>query len=208
MKFYWGNVGSKEILEYMKEHNFRTLITSPHFRTPQTAYALDNGAYSDWKHNRDFRSEEFLQFLRKYMELDRKPEWVAVPDKVAQGNESLDFSLRWVDKIPDYFENLMLVVQDGMDTERVENHVDKFYGIFIGGTKRWKIDSAPSWVDLAHRHGKISHIGRISNWKEIMWAERIGVDSIDSTTWPQNYCRSSAHNIKKAKSQTTLEMEA
>lgn len=189
MEIYWGNVGANEVIEYMRKHNFRILYTSPDFRTPKiNNYALDNGAYSDWKHNKDFKGEEFLNFLSKYKNRDiTKPDWVAVPDRVAEGNRSLDFSLKWKEKIPDYFDRLLLVVQDGMSFENVEKHIDEFFGLFVGGTKRWKIDTSEDWIKLAHEYDKICHIGRISKYSEVMWAKRIGADSIDSTTWAQNF---------------------
>jgi len=210
MKFYWGNVGSNEVIEYMQEHNHRTLITSPHYRFPRTEYSLDNGAFSDWKHNREFRSEEFLEFLEKYEQIGKRPEWVAIPDRVTEGNISLEFSISWIDKIPDYFDRLLLVVQDGMDRDRVSQVLedyDRVIGLFIGGSKRWKIDTAEDWVELAHKHNGICHIGRIGRWNEIMWAERIGADSIDSTSWPQNYEIKGDFHIQTAKKQSFLEVE-
>ncbi len=212
LNHYWGNVGERKVLRYMKNHNYKTLITSPHFRTPKTDYALDNGAFSDWKHNDEFQDEEFLEFLQKYIDrIDKKPDWVAIPDKVAKGKESLYFSLNWMERIPDYFDRLLLVVQDGMSQNmigRVLEREDRIAGLFVGGSKSWKYRTSKEWVELAHSHEKICHIGRIGTWERIMWAERIGADSIDSTSWPHNFHRSRAYNIEQARSQTTLEVEA
>ena len=210
MKIYWGNVAKLDILDYMKEHNYGQMITSPYFRTPKANYyALDNGAYSNWKNHKEFDSKGFLKFLRKYENRDiEKPDWIAVPDKVAEGQKSLEFSLNWLDKISDYFDKRMLVVQDGMDPKKVEDNINKFYGLFVGGSKRWKIDSTPQWVNLAHKYDKICHVGRISRWNEIMWAKRIGVDSIDSTTWPQNFKTDGHMQLEYAEMQEKLDVKA
>jgi len=53
--------------------------------------------------------------------------------------------------------------------------------LFVGGTVEWKFKTGHEWVELAHSYGLICHIGRVGSMKRVIWARRIGADSIDSS---------------------------
>lgn len=197
MKLYAGNVGKISILKEMKDLNVGTLFTFPGYKAPNSDYyALDNGAYSAYINDRRANFKAYPAFIERYP----NPDFVVVPDKVAQGSRSLSFSLKWLPELPrgrPYY----LAVQDGMKEKAVAQVLNKFAGLFVGGTMDWKLRTSEDWVALAHSQGLKCHIGRVGTWWNIVWAKRIGADSIDSTTWPRNR---DFHHVRYAKAQSIL----
>ena len=53
--------------------------------------------------------------------------------------------------------------------------------LFVGGTIEWKLRTGHKWVELAHEQGIRCHIGRVGSMKRVIWARKIGADSIDSS---------------------------
>jgi len=133
------------------------------------------------------------------------PDFIVTPDKVAKGLESLAFSVEWAVKLRVAYPDLRqyLAVQDGMTAKDVEPYLSLFNGLFVGGSLSWKYETAEEWVSFAHAHGLPCHIGRVGTWDKIVWAMRIGADSIDSSSWAQN---DSWHHIEYAKAQKILEV--
>jgi len=202
MKLYQGNNCSERTIWRCQRDGVGILLCSA-YRNPDRFpyYAVDNGAFSAWANNRTWDAENFLTLLHKIGRSQRPPDFVIVPDKVAAGNESLDLSLEWRDKLPEIGTRYYLAVQDGMSSERVNEVLDSFGGLFVGGTMDWKLRTSKEWVELAHAHRKPCHIGRIGPWNRIVWAARIGADSIDSTTWVQ---QNRWYHIERAKAQEVL----
>ena len=106
------------------------------------------------------------------------PLLAVVPDIVAGGQRSLDFSLGWVMRLPHSWP-WYLAVQDGMETNNVEDSLHLFSGIFLGGTDRFK-RTAYRWCHLAHSHQKRFHYGRAGTIAKLVHAKKIGADSLDS----------------------------
>jgi hypothetical protein len=202
MKIYQGNGGGSSTRKFCKDHDVGILLCS-RWRNPSgyPYYALDNGAFSAYINKRTWNEEGFLNLLKKCLAQPKLPDFVVVPDKVAKGMESQAFSLAWLDKLPKADTRYLLAVQDGMTYEAVEQVIDRFGGIFVGGTIPWKYSTAWEWSSLAHAHGKPCHIGRVGVWSRIMWASAIGADSIDSSSWPHN---NSWHHITYAEEQRAL----
>ena len=73
-----------------------------------------------------------------------------------------------------------------MEIADVVDIIKDFDGIFVGGTVKWKISTGENWVKLAHKTNIPCHIGRVGIFKRIVWAKRIGADSIDSTSFVRN----------------------
>ena len=76
---------------------------------------------------------------------------------------------------------MLFAVQDGMTPADVLPWVEQGAGIFIGGGTEWKLESAPQWVQIAHSHGRICHMGRVNTIGRIRYCKRIGIDSVDGT---------------------------
>lgn len=209
MKVYCGATGSKKKLDYMWKNNYGLMLNPSIWKygrnVPWKYWALDNGAYKAYTDNTKFDSQKFLKTI--YQKLPKAkviPDFIVVPDKVGAGLESLQFSLAWHSKLK-YMEeyNWYLAVQDNMQISDVENLVSNFDGIFVGGSVKWKVSTGESWVNLAHRYNRPCHIGRVGVFKRIMWAKRIGADSIDSTNFVRN--PNGFRSLESAKVQTMLE---
>lgn len=148
-------------------------------------WGFDNGAWTACRNGEPFPVSTFLRRLELdagRAEANGTPPTVAVvPDMMWAGRASLDFSLRWKDRLesdgPDW--PWYLPVQDGMQVEEVEEHVDSFDGIFLGGSDAVK-HGARRWCDLAHRNGMGFHYGRCGTAGRMAHAFAIGADSLDT----------------------------
>jgi hypothetical protein len=102
-----------------------------------------------------------------------------VPDIVAGGLASLDWSAFWRNTVPAEFP-AYLAVQDGMTAADVMPHLPRYSGIFVGGSLPWKLATGATWADLARVHGLGCHIGRVGTAARVRWASAIGATSVDS----------------------------
>lgn len=192
MKIYIVNDGSREHIELMKRNNWGRMHVANDWKYPETNldWALDNGAYSCWKNNLPFNDIEFEDVLQKIEQSISNPDFIVVPDIVAGGYQSFDFSMKWLNKIPAGY-NCYLAVQDGMKLDYIADYVDLFEGLFVGGTIKWKLKTAHEWVQLAHDYNRKCHIGRAGTLKKLIWARYINADSIDSS----NFARMSTNKM-------------
>lgn len=202
MKVYSGNEGKLESIKRMNDEGWGVLLTSYRDTSIFRYYCVDNGAFSAWKNEREWDAEHFVKTAEKFANSRKKPDFIVVPDKVACGLDSLDHSLDWLDKMPEGDYRRYLAVQDGMDEFHVENVIDDFGGLFVGGTIDWKYSTAKHWIKLAHNHNLPCHIGRVGTVDRIIWAARIGADSIDSSSWAMN---GTYDYLKAAQKQTILD---
>jgi hypothetical protein len=176
MKIYLGIVGSSKVQEFAREHGCGWCLTPDNARDPkELPYFLDNGAFSAWKNQTPWSEKRFLNLINKYPNYD----FVVAPDIVCGGTGSLMQSLEYTGKIPG---PLYLAVQDGMCANQVTEFVDRFDGLFVGGSIPWKFSTARMWADLAHLHGKKCHAGRVGTWEGFVHMHFSGVDSVDTTT--------------------------
>lgn len=206
MKIYQGNGNSKADREYCKKNGIGIMLSPGGCTNPKhfAYFAIDNGAYSAFVQGKEWDGMAYQKYLANLLSKE-SPDFIITPDKVAKGKESLLFSLVWADMIRSKYPEIKqyLAVQDGMTLEDVRPHMDVFDGIFVGGTLEWKYAKAGQWIDLAHRHGKPCHIGRVGTCNKIRWAMTIGADSIDSSSWAQN---DSYHHIENARAQSVIEV--
>lgn len=165
------------------------LMIADHWTDPQgyPFFAIDNGCYSAYARGIRWDPAPFLHSLHKAQELGLKPDFAVLPDIVAGGEASLEKSRRWhymlsaeYPEIPFY-----IAVQDGMQPGTTALPEIGIKGIFVGGTKSWKLRTMSAWVEYAHRRGIGIHVGRMGSLEDILGAHNAGADSIDSTTWVQ-----------------------
>lgn len=174
------------------------LMIVDHWRNPSEYpyFAIDNGCYSAWSRGAPWNPIPFLKSLEKCTELGLKPDFVVIPDVVADGDASILRSFQWYGVLKDLYPELPLywAVQDGMDpTVCPHPGID---GIFVGGSMEWKLETMPIWAHTARDHGIGIHVGRIGTPERMVMAHLSGVDSIDSTTWVQrNGCLE--HHVKE-----------
>lgn len=141
-------------------------------------WAFDNGAYGDFLRGKQFDEDAFLRRLEKAYRLGC-PYMAVAPDIVAGGLRSLEFSLRWLEKLPSDW-CWYLAVQDGMGLDDVDSVLDRFSGIFLGGTDHFKA-TALHWARLAHGRGKKFHFARAGTLRKVEFAKLVGADSLDSS---------------------------
>jgi len=201
MKVYVGNEGRHSGRALMAEMGYGVLFTA-HYGNPDRYiyYCLDNGAYGAWSSGRTYDSGPFERALEKLLKHEKQPDFSVIPDIVAGGIDSLEYSLSWLSKLPKggrYY----LAVQDGMKPQDLEGHLDGISGLFVGGTLDWKIKMGETWVKYAHTKGLNCHIGRAGTFNRILWASRIGADSIDSMSWARH---DSYHILESANAQQSL----
>ena len=178
MIVYIGQTRARALIARLTALGYRE-ITQRHELPPRRQpWAIDNGAFGDWRANRAFDAKQFRHALARSKDLPT-PDFVVVPDRVAAGRDSLALSMEWLDECKTY-GSPYLVVQDGMTEADVRAVAPRFEGLFVGGTLPWKIETAVAWVRLAHSIGRRCHIGRVGTPTRVRWARRIGADSIDS----------------------------
>jgi hypothetical protein len=177
VRVFIGQTRSTSLIARLSELGLGEMTQPDEFPPRRRPYLLDNAAFKAWKAGAPFDADRFLSAI----EAARRdpPAGVVAPDIVAGGNESLIFSLSWLERLRPVAP-VYLVVQDGMNPEAVSGALFAFGGLFVGGTLRWKIHTGADWVRLAHRHGKPCHVGRVGTPRRVLWAKRIGADSIDS----------------------------
>lgn len=176
--FITGDTRSKSLLALMKDEGIGRMVIGARIEPYRwEPWVFDNGAYTDWTQGREFDSDAYLRRLEKAEKIG-EPLFAVVPDKVAGGLESLERSLKWLDRLPDYWSRY-LVVQDGMTLDDVQSVVHLFEGLFLGGSDRFK-QAASTWSALAHANCKFFHYGRAGTPRKIRAALLSECDSFDS----------------------------
>ena len=185
-------VGSTRKLSFVKELEKRWIGRVNH---PESRFApydgekwiADNGAYSLWLQGKPFDEDRYLTYLEKLELFFPKPQFAVLPDIVAKGTRSLDYSMHWLtsDRLPSW--RWYLALQDGMtpsDIDPVMNFID---GLFIGGTLGFKA-LAKEWVELGNKYNKPVHYGRCGIHHRINDAYLAGCNSADSAfpLWEKN----------------------
>lgn len=141
-------------------------------------WGFDNGAFMAWRNHKPFPEQEFTERLKVALATPATPYLAVTPDIVANGCESLQFSLQWRTKLPRDWP-WYLAVQDGMTIEDVEPHLHLFAGLFLGGTDDFKC-TAEQWCALAHKHQLKFHYGRCGTPAKLLHACDVKADSLDS----------------------------
>jgi len=175
---YASNTGTRRNLEQFRRYGWRVLLTPMNPKLPDgLRYALDNGAWSCYQQKLPFDDEGFSSLVETY---GAGAEFVVIPDKVAQGSKSLEFSLSWLKGL----RMLLLPVQDDMSPDDVgavlEQHPSM--GIFLGGTTEWKLATMQGWGMVAHAFRRYYHVGRVNTRKRIRMCQHAGAHSVDGTS--------------------------
>lgn len=145
-------------------------------RATDKQWAIDNGAFSG------FEEDQFIRLLDQCADRSSECMWVAAPDVVGDSAETLSRFLTWEPILRERKFRVALVSQDGMRTDDVP--WGKLDCLFIGGTDAHKLGpEAVTLVREAKRLGKLVHVGRVNSLKRIRRCMRMGVDSIDGTSF-------------------------
>lgn len=101
-------------------------------------------------------------------------------DVVGDARATLERSLPVVPLIRALGYAAALVAQDGL--EELVVPWDSFDVLFVGGTTEWKLSAAArELVAESKRRGKWVHMGRVNSAQRLLYAQRIGCDSVDGT---------------------------
>ncbi|NET55431.1 MAG: hypothetical protein F6K47_04340 [Symploca sp. SIO2E6] len=113
-------------------------------------------------------------------EADReiKPQWIVVPDEVADKAWTITNWYLWEAKLRDRYPGIPLAfaVQNGMGIECVPKTADV---IFVGGTFEWKWTTMPMWCQNFPR----VHVARVNSWQRLWYCQELGAESCDGTGW-------------------------
>lgn len=138
-------------------------------------WAADNSAYSG------FDERAYINMLERYTTLPA-PLWVCAPDIVGDAVATLTLFHRWQPIIAGYGYPVALVAQDGLQNEIIP--WDGFDCLFIGGTTEWKLgEQCRAIVCLGKKRGKLIHMGRVNSGRRIRYAQSIGCDSADGSSY-------------------------
>jgi hypothetical protein len=181
MKGYASNTGTRRNLQALRETGWGILLT-PDNATPRDGlqHGVDNGAWKAFIQRVDFDADGFERVLEKG---GSTADFVVIPDIVAGGLKSLDFSLSWLQRLKGY-PKLLLPLQDGM-TEKIIGQVlteNRHLGLFLGGSTEWKLKTMFSWGEFAARYARHYHVGRVNSARRIRMCEEAGAHSFDGTS--------------------------
>lgn len=165
-------------------------------------WGFDNGAFAAWQNGKPWNADAYLRRLERMYALG-VPYLAVVPDIVGRP-ESYDFSLGWLERLPEW--PWYLAVQDGMIPGTVD--LTPFHGIFLGGTNGYKA-YASAWRTEAHIANKPFHYGRAGTLRKLEHARQAGADSIDSAfpLWSRDRFRLFADHWLHGSPQRWLPME-
>jgi hypothetical protein len=174
---YASRTGTRRNLDALRAAGWRLLVSAKGvWRTEGFPYAIDNGAWTAFQQGTAFDEDAFRGVVDA---LGDGADWIVVPDIVAGGLASLDFSLRWLDQLSGV---RLLAVQDGMGAEHVRGLLGPTVGIFVGGSTEWKLATVRAWGALAREVGCYCHVGRVNTKRRIALCAEAGVDSFDGTS--------------------------
>ncbi len=183
---YASRTGTRRNLNALRSAGWRLLVSAKGvLRTENMPYALDNGAWSAFQAQEQFDEAAFLRALDR---LGANADWIVIPDIVAGGVRSLDYSLSWLPRLTSLDVPLLLAVQDGMTPNLVRPLLNSRIGIFVGGSTDWKLATALQWGQVARAAGCWLHIGRVNTIKRIQLCAAAGADSFDGTSASRFSC--------------------
>jgi hypothetical protein len=178
---YASNTGTKRNLEALRAHGWRILLT-PDNPTPREGlrHGVDNGAWKAFQKQQPFDEKAFAGLVERH---GASADFVVVPDIVAGGMKSLDFSMGWLSRLC-HLKLLLLPVQDGMDVTTVSKVLrdETNLGIFLGGSTEWKLKTMFQWGGVAAGLDRYYHVGRVNTRRRIRLCAEAGADSFDGTS--------------------------
>lgn len=200
---YASRTGTKRNLAALRDANWRILVSATGPLRPEGfPYALDNGAWTAFMAGKPFDESAFVKALSL---LGRDADWTTIPDIVAGGAASLEFSLRWMRRVLDECGRGLLAVQDGLVSGDVADLIGDRVGIFVGGSTAWKLKTMRSWASLARERGAWCHVGRVNTARRIRMCSTAGATSFDGTS-ASRYAKT-LPRLDAAKRQLALALE-
>lgn len=177
---YAARTGTRRNLAALRAAGWRLMISRAGvWRTEGFAYALDNGAWSDFRLGRPFDADRFAALVDR---LGGEADWVVAPDIVAGGHASLDLSVSWLPRLLDCSQLVLVPVQDGLEPADLVSLVGPRVGVFLGGSTEWKLARMIDWGRFAAEHKCHYHVGRVNTLRRFRLAAIAGADSVDGSS--------------------------
>jgi len=153
------------------------LLSPDGWRAPHhwLGYALDNGAYQSFVNEELWNEDAFVGMLETAQQTFA-PQWVLVPDVVADRDATLALWKQWRPALRDYGWPLAFAVQDGMTQADVPIDADV---IFVGGSTEWKWRTVWQWCQDNPR----VHVGRVNGYDGLWGCHDAGAESCEGTGW-------------------------
>jgi hypothetical protein len=139
-------------------------------------WACDNACFSN------FDSAAYVKMISKAQGQPRL-KFVTIPDSVGDAAETNKLFKIWFPIFERYFNvPLAYVLQNGILINDIP--WDNIEALFIGGTTEFKLGpEVAKIVEVAKSKDKWIHMGRVNTIKRIDYAESIGCDSIDGSSF-------------------------
>lgn len=177
---YASSTGTKRNLAVLRWAQWRLFISrTGHWDTYGFPYAIDNGAWVDFKTGSPFDGDRFSRMLDR---MGAAADFIVLPDIVGAGLRSLELTLAWIDRVRAYGRRMLIAVQDGIGPSHVRHLVGPNVGIFLGGSTGWKLSTMPSWGAFCLELGIYYHVARVNSAKRTYCAIAAGADSIDGSS--------------------------
>ena len=181
---YASRTGTKRNLDGLRARGWRLLVSATGaWRNEGFQYGFENGAWTYYVKGVPFDEEKYARALG---ELGAGADFGIVPDIVAGGKRSLDFSLSWLDRVLAATKLALIPVQDGMEDP---NELRPYLragrvGIFVGGASNtdYKERTTPLWAQLCREVGTWCHVGRVNTQRRIAICQAAGATSFDGTS--------------------------
>ena len=177
---YASRTGTRSTLRVLRQHGWRLLVSATGVqRTEGFRFALDNGAWTSHQQGVPFDEGLFTSCVERF---GADADWVAVPDVVMGGADSLTVSRRWLPWVLERTRLALICVQDGMVPADLADIVSaERVGIFIGGSSAWKDANAPQWGAFCAARNLYLHVGRVNTARRIRICASVGAHSFDGT---------------------------
>lgn len=178
---YASNTGTLRNLDALRTAGWRILLTPANPKPRQgLKYGVDNGAWSTYQSGAPFDAAAFNALVES---AGGAADFVIIPDIVAGGLQSLDFSVSWIPRLRG-LRQLLLPVQDGMDACAVGKvlRAHRHIGVFLGGSTEWKLREMYAWGHFAASLDRWYHVGRVNTARRIRLCAEAGATSFDGTS--------------------------
>lgn len=139
-------------------------------------YAMDNGKFPVWEKGGEWDEKGFYNHCGRTRGRTKKPLWIAIPDVVANREETLRSWFVHSPRVAAYGCAMAFVVQDGMTPDDIPPNASV---VFVGGTTNWKWRNLKDWTGSFPR----VHVGRVNTERMLWMAHEAGVESCDGTGW-------------------------
>jgi len=186
MRLYMGDASASSLRKCRNRapgYTFGRVWTPNHNRTG-APYIVDNGIYAATMNGEEWSPDRWRTLLDEVAANPWPPDFVVLPDVYNDAAATLARHREYVDEVLDRGLRPAAVIQPGMDEETQVQLADELGAgvVFVGGENRWKRAMGETITRAAHDLGLGVHIGNPGVPGGLAWADRVGVDSLDTSS--------------------------